>query len=115
MGDIDFRGLGDNLVAAVRSRFEAFLKENPDVDGFLVEIGGRYAARTAEYHLAETEEDREDARVSLQRIANTLEMELDAIAHLAPSELLGQLKAALGVALQFAIENLPTIVSMLRR
>jgi len=115
VADIDFRTLGNNLVEAVRSRFKKFLEEHPDVDDFVLQIGQRYAARTAAYHLAATEEDRAEQLAALRRVENTMQLELDAIAHEAAPEILEQLKAALGVVLNFAIQNLPTIVAMIRR
>lgn len=111
----DFHALGDNLVDAVRGRFKDFLAENKDVDNFVTELGRRYATLSARYHLAGSEEERAEALADLRRVENTMELELDAIGHLAKSEILGQLKAALGVALKFAVENLPTVLAMIKR
>ncbi len=115
MDSIDFGALGDNLVSSIRSRFADFLKENRAVEDFLVERGRRYAVLAAAYHLAADEESRAEALADLRRVENTLEMELDAIEHLTKGEILEQLKAALGVVLNFAIQNLPTILAMIRR
>lgn len=115
MDTIDFREFGGNLVASARAQFKEFLEENKDVDDFLVRIGEGYAVRTAEYHLAATDEDRADAAAALRRIRNTLDLQLDAIAHVGKSEILGQIKAALGMALEFAIQNLPTILKLVRK
>lgn len=115
MDETNFSGMGDDLVRSVRSRFKVFLEENKEVDDFVVQIGRRYAARTAQYHLAKTEEDREEALSALRRVRNTLDLELDAIAHLAGSELFSQLRAALGVVVDFAVQSLPTIAKLVRR
>lgn len=115
MDTIDFSGLGDNLVSSLRTKFGAFLDENKDVDNFVAAVGRRYAILAAQYHLAKDEDDRTETLKDLRRIENTLELEFDAIAHLAKSEILGQLKAALGVVLNFAVQNLPTVLAMVRR
>ena len=115
LSDIDFTELGMNFVKAARSQFKEFLAENQDVDDLVVQIGKSYAVRTAEYHLAATEEDREAARTSLRQLRNTMDLTLDGMAHLAKSAILAQLKAGLGMLLEFAIANLPTIIAMVRR
>lgn len=115
MADLDFRALGNNLVDSVRSQFKEFLEKHKDVDDFLVELGKRYAVLSARYHLASDEEKRAEVLGDLRRVENTIQLELDAVAHAAPSALLGQLKAALGVVLRFAVENLPTVLAMVRR
>jgi hypothetical protein len=115
VGSINFEALGENLIDSARSQFEEFLLENRDVDNFLVALGRRYATLAAQYHLADSEEARAEALSDLRRVKNTINLKLDAVAHLAKSEILSQLKAALGMVLDFAIKNLPTIIAIVRR
>jgi hypothetical protein len=115
MANINFEALGENLIDSARSQFQDFLLENREVDGILISLGRRYATLAAQYHLADSEEARAEALSDLRRVKNTINLELDAIAHLAKSEILSQLKAALGMVLDFAIKNLPTVIAMIRR
>lgn len=115
MGSIDFGALGDNLVDSIRTKFAGFLHVNQDVDDFVIALGRRYAVLAAAYHLAADEASREEALKDLRRVENTMELKFDEIAHLTRGETLEQLKAALGVVLNFAIQNLPTVIAMIRR
>lgn len=115
MADIDFRDYGENLIAAARNQFQGFLAENKEVDDLVLDIGRSYGIRMAEYLTADTEEEREAARVALRRVRNTMDLTMDGMAHLVKSEILTQLKAALGMTLEFAIQNLPTVLKMIRK
>ncbi len=115
MGIVDFNAMGEALVDSIQSRFKDFLNQNQEVAKFVADLGRRYAVLAAKYHLAATDEDRDEALADLRRVENTLELQLDAIAHVAKSEILGQLKAALGVVLNFAVQNLPTVLAMIRK
>jgi hypothetical protein len=114
VADIDFRKLGEDLVDSVQAQFKEFLEENPEIAQFVGRLGRRYAELAAQYHLGDGP-SRDEALSDLRRVRNSIDLEMDAIAHEAPSALLGQLKAALGVVLNFAIQNLPTIIAMVRR
>lgn len=115
MADINFSALGQNLVSSIQSEFKATLEENKEVAEFVARLGRRYAELSADYYLAADDAAREAAAADLERVKNTLNMEMDALAHLAKPAIMEQLKAALMVVLKFAIENLPTIIAMVRR
>ncbi len=115
MADIDFGVLGRNLVTSVQSQFHELLEQNTEAAAFVARLGHRYAECSADYYLAADEAARESAMTDLRRVENTIQMEMDALAHLAQPAILAQLKAALMVVLKFGIENLPTIISLIRR
>lgn len=115
MADIDFTQVGRNFVNVARSQFSEVLEEYPELDELVVSIGKSYATVTAEYYLAASDDDRDRATIALRQVRNNMDLVLDGMGHLAKSAILAQLKAALGMALELAIQNLPTIIAMVRR
>lgn len=115
MDTVDYRALGDNLVQSVKSQFSGFLSANKEVAQFVEDLGRRYAVLAARYHLADDGPARDGALEDLRRVENTLQLELDAIGHQVKGQMLETLKSALGVVLNFAVQNLPTILAAIRR
>lgn len=115
MGDIDFKALGEGLLTSVETRFKSYLDQNQNVRSFLVDLGKRYAYLTAKLHTAADEDARAGVLRDLRRVENTFELELDAISESARGEIFKQLKAALGVVVSFAVQNLPAIIAAVRR
>jgi hypothetical protein len=108
---LNVKQLGQTLVASVRSRFGGFLNENAAAAALVERVGADYANLAAQYHLATDEETKIGVLTELRRVENTLELEADALAELAGAQLIEQLKSALGVVLNFAIQNLPTLLA----
>lgn len=115
MGEIDFKALGEGLLSSIETRFKSYLDQNQNVRSFLVDLGKRYAYLTAKLYTAADEDARAGVLRDLQRVENTIELQFDAIAESARGEIFEQLKAALGVVVNFAVQNLPAIIAAIRR